>query len=79
MLMQPPSGGCVLKLKAFDCLCRHSLQPPSGGCVLKHEVGHATKHLGIRQPPSGGCVLKLIVKIATFPSLKSSRLRAAVC
>ena len=35
--MQPPSGGCVLKLP-LDALSQSYLsQPPSGGCVLKQE------------------------------------------
>ena len=36
--LQPPSGGCVLKLLAFHPLsaCRRA-QPPSGGCVLKQD------------------------------------------
>ena len=36
VLTQPPSGGCVLKLKpVMDCLLYRLGQPPSGGCVLK--------------------------------------------
>ena len=33
--MQPPSGGCVLKLSVNRLNLRVCLQPPSGGCVLK--------------------------------------------
>ena len=34
--VQPPSGGCVLKLADRMCLILKSKnQPPSGGCVLK--------------------------------------------
>ena len=32
---QPPSGGCVLKLKSTEGLGTEATQPPSGGCVLK--------------------------------------------
>ena len=34
-LIQPPSGGCVLKLLIHLALIAHPRQPPSGGCVLK--------------------------------------------
>ena len=33
---QPPSGGCVLKLKDLGIFLKLLTQPPSGGCVLKH-------------------------------------------
>ena len=33
--LQPPSGGCVLKLKHGWLVCLDKSQPPSGGCVLK--------------------------------------------
>ena len=33
--MQPPSGGCVLKLTYPDFSLFSFTQPPSGGCVLK--------------------------------------------
>ena len=33
--MQPPSGGCVLKLPQNYLQALEQLQPPSGGCVLK--------------------------------------------
>ncbi len=36
--MQPPSGGCVLKLKIQRAICDHRVQPPSGGCVLKQST-----------------------------------------
>ena len=58
-LNQPPSGGCVLKLKAgkqrFQCIWS---QPPSGGCVLKRHILSPIQRI-TGQPPSGGCVLKL--------------------
>ena len=34
-MVQPPSGGCVLKLAIFFLLSTLKKQPPSGGCVLK--------------------------------------------
>ena len=33
--IQPPSGGCVLKLNQFFWEFVPKAQPPSGGCVLK--------------------------------------------
>ena len=33
--VQPPSGGCVLKLHSYYPNFQGLLQPPSGGCVLK--------------------------------------------
>ena len=33
--MQPPSGGCVLKLLHYRYHLCLKWQPPSGGCVLK--------------------------------------------
>ena len=35
LMIQPPSGGCVLKLIGILCFSHHKFQPPSGGCVLK--------------------------------------------
>ena len=56
--LQPPSGGCVLKLKRW-CNVGFAIlrQPPSGGCVLKHLTERIIQIL-LLQPPSGGCVLK---------------------
>ena len=34
-IAQPPSGGCVLKLKIKRLVQKKIPQPPSGGCVLK--------------------------------------------
>ena len=57
--MQPPSGGCVLKLTSFNNWLKWQAQPPSGGCVLKQYLGKwLMRHF--LQPPSGGCVLKLL-------------------
>ena len=35
--IQPPSGGCVLKLISQKQNILEISQPPSGGCVLKHQ------------------------------------------
>ena len=56
-LVQPPSGGCVLK-RAIRRMPKYSgTQPPSGGCVLKQELFNDIPLWQV-QPPSGGCVLK---------------------
>ena len=34
-ILQPPSGGCVLKPALEDLETAWLSQPPSGGCVLK--------------------------------------------
>ena len=77
-IIQPPSGGCVLKqLSISFCFIYKIYQPPSGGCVLKQ----FPSQLGcvfFRQPPSGGCVLKR-KWITTMNLGIPSRLQAAVC
>ena len=35
--VQPPSGGCVLKLRLEHMFYDQYIQPPSGGCVLKQK------------------------------------------
>ena len=55
--LQPPSGGCVLKLRGLVYRVQPIVQPPSGGCVLKHALVEIEIAEGV-QPPSGGCVLK---------------------
>ena len=37
-MAQPPSGGCVLKLKTVRKVKEELAQPPSGGCVLKQPM-----------------------------------------
>ena len=49
MKNQPPSGGCVLKLRHQMCGRMDWFQPPSGGCVLKQGAG---KNGGIIQTPA---------------------------
>ena len=55
--IQPPSGGCVLKLLLGGRNGAFVNQPPSGGCVLKHIAAECADEFAV-QPPSGGCVLK---------------------
>ena len=37
-IMQPPSGGCVLKPSKGGFIYTFFKQPPSGGCVLKQQI-----------------------------------------
>ena len=59
--VQPPSGGCVLKLLLVMEMASLTGQPPSGGCVLKPNLYEYPLD-SQNQPPSGGCVLKLARK-----------------
>ena len=77
-LIQPPSGGCVLKRDVWCELRKGGFQPPSGGCVLK--LLRYACIAGINnQPPSGGCVLKHVLTFLQHVKLTPSRLQAAVC
>ena len=76
-MIQPPSGGCVLKRTGKREVLRGLPQPPSGGCVLKRH-GRPNPRDSARQPPSGGCVLKHI-RLNALRAYGSSRLQAAVC
>ena len=58
---QPPSGGCVLKLRILGIGFFIRSQPPSGGCVLKLNMELLAVSV-LFQPPSGGCVLKPLVE-----------------
>ena len=72
VLTQPPSGGCVLKLKpVMDCLLYRLGQPPSGGCVLKPPTRAMQNHAQA-QPPSGGCVLKLVFVAVAIAMLSAA-------
>ena len=76
-VIQPPSGGCVLKQSGSFRARGMPTQPPSGGCVLK--LLFAGRFFQLRhQPPSGGCVLKQPVGWVSKRS-GASRLQAAVC
>ena len=69
--IQPPSGGCELKLYVYVTVYSAKFQPPSGGCELKryHVARKETPNI---QPPSGGCELKRLMQKAqeraTFPA-----------
>ena len=56
--LQPPLGGCVLKLVDLFAPCAFLDQPPLGGCVLKLFRRHGRGRRNGNQPPLGGCVLK---------------------
>ena len=75
---QPPSGGCVLKLKDLPEDERAANQPPSGGCVLKLLLEPQCLWQQ-SQPPSGGCVLKRLTNDSPRRPPIPSRLQAAVC
>ena len=77
-VLQPPSGGCVLKQSNSIKIAKKSTQPPSGGCVLKllrnlrnnfSAFAAAFGRLCVETPD---CLIFLIKS-------KGSRLRAAVC
>ena len=78
VLIQPPSGGCVLKQGVFAEAVIACGQPPSGGCVLKLFLAYHPLW-ACRQPPSGGCVLKQKRFVIGLTGCYASRLRAAVC
>ena len=75
---QPPSGGCVLKLKKKKQHIAKSLQPPSGGCVLKlngnsHEADHW------QAATFGWLCVETLGKDKHIAILEGSHLRVAVC
>ena len=51
-MLQPPSGGCVLKLLKQYAFIRSFAQPPSGGCVLKQ--GYQVAGIGNERPAAFG-------------------------
>ena len=75
---QPPSGGCVLKLRSAVAahICRY--QPPSGGCVLK-----LAKKVLVAQIQNPAAFRRLCVETSFNLYLNvergTSRLQAAVC
>ena len=77
IIVQPPSGGCVLKRYRLNRIPIQHPQPPSGGCVLKRAGVVVGSYLN-NQPPSGGCVLKQSVG-GKNGTAQPSRLQAAVC
>ena len=76
--LQPPSGGCVLKLLFGIAFIPPVEQPPSGGCVLKRTLILVTAR--ITQAAAFGrlCVETLSAKRLGGRGVRS-RLRAAVC
>ena len=71
MGVQPPSGGCVLKLGNLKEEMELCGQPPSGGCVLKQALIDAAVAAAV-QPPSGGCVLKHMTSPVTVIMLPAA-------
>ena len=49
---QPPSGGCVLKLRLRGRRLLRKSQPPSGGCVLKPDS--QTAEIALENPAAFG-------------------------
>ena len=72
ILMQPPSGGCVLKLNSFIHYKIPFWQPPSGGCVLQHQM--VLKNKARKQAAAFG---RLCVETANRPSIVRSLIAAA--
>ena len=75
---QPPSGGCVLKLRHQTHGKPRLTQPPSGGCVLKPQI------LGSPDAPAiPAAFRRLCVETAICgqrcKACLASRLQAAVC
>ena len=58
MEVQPPSGGCVLKL-ALDSIERNDVIPAAFRRLCVETISGELLSSTIIQPPSGGCVLKL--------------------
>ena len=54
---QPPSGGCVLKLRAFDGISARARAAAFGRLCVETPATVGEMRT-FRQPPSGGCVLK---------------------
>ena len=77
-VVQPPSGGCVLKHRSADEVRFKRYQPPSGGCVLKPELTIPTEPI-----PDPAAFRRLCVETSCwpteFPTFCASRLQAAVC
>ena len=78
IVIQPPSGGCVLKPLMKIKSPAYVAQPPSGGCVLKQ-----TQNLGYPIFPHPAAFGRLCVEtrktVLSGAFGLASRLRAAVC
>ena len=57
---QPPSGGCVLKLKNNNSLLQGDIAAAFGRLCVETLRCNMNKLIHLQQPPSGGCVLKLV-------------------
>ena len=55
--IQPPSGGCVLKL-LNALICSTVMASAAFGRLCVETVATSEKYTDKNQPPSGGCVLK---------------------
>ena len=77
LLVQPPSGGCVLKLFTNNGSKACLVQPPSGGCVLK-QIFNLLQAVALR-PAAFGRLCVETERVAGIHWIRSSRLRAAVC
>ena len=75
-IMQPPSGGCVLKRRGFGGAAGAASAAFRRLCV--ETAGSAALPPAGGQPPSGGCVLKRKGGAYVLEGV-SSRLQAAVC
>ena len=65
-MVQPPSGGCVLKLRC-DIIAEYVALPAAFGRLCVETRRKPMKRaLKSAQPPSGGCVLKRFVVGLTF-------------
>ena len=78
-LDQPPSGGCVLKLKGHDLLdVGLGYTPAAFRRLCVETMLIAFSSIPHYQPPSGGCVLKP-EGMRYYRAPPVSRLQAAVC
>ena len=57
--VQPPSGGCVLKLHESSAVVLITKAAAFGRLCVETSVMPSGLNFSARQPPSGGCVLKL--------------------
>ena len=68
LMIQPPLGGCVLKLVDVADPFGQIFQPPLGGCVLKPVCEQGNQPADRAQPPLGGCVLKQQLRLRRHPA-----------
>ena len=58
LYLQPPSGGCVLKLLLSPCYAIDRQAATFGWLCVETLKSKRDRQDRYRQPPSGGCVLK---------------------